>query len=157
RPAVDSKGYITVNASQILGHLDFSIGLVGTYAHDVLNLSGMGARFDVEHFVTAQLQAALGLFNWAEIGGSPPVSIMKGSRGPSFMEPMNNNLNNDLSFSGQFVGDIGFHPKVRFLNTSKYPVGLALLTSLYVPSGDGKRFLGEGQVTIRPEVIVDKE
>ena len=30
RPAVDSKGYITVNASQILGHLDFSIGLVGT-------------------------------------------------------------------------------------------------------------------------------
>src|SRR3954468_3685885 len=38
RPAVDSKGYFTVNASQILGHLDFSIGLIGTYANTVLEL-----------------------------------------------------------------------------------------------------------------------
>ncbi len=30
RPAIDSKGYITVDASQILGHLDFSLGLVGS-------------------------------------------------------------------------------------------------------------------------------
>ena len=51
RPAVDSKGYVTVNASQILGHLDFSLGLVGSYADNVLNLRGNGnARsFNVEH------------------------------------------------------------------------------------------------------------
>src|ERR1700758_4893928 len=42
RPAVDSKGYVTVNASQILGHLDFSLGLVGSYANNVLNLRGNG-------------------------------------------------------------------------------------------------------------------
>ncbi len=48
RPAIDSKGYITVNASQILGHLDFSLGLVGSYAHDVLHLSGQGAQLDVK-------------------------------------------------------------------------------------------------------------
>ena len=42
RPAVDSKGYVTVNASQILGHLDFSLGLVGSFAHNVLNLTGQG-------------------------------------------------------------------------------------------------------------------
>src|SRR6266540_4506898 len=62
RPAVDSKGYVTVNASQILGHLDFSFGLVGNYAHDVLNLqretNGFKSRFDVEHFLTPQLQGA---------------------------------------------------------------------------------------------------
>src|SRR5437764_13189440 len=74
RPSVDSKGYFTVNASQILGHLDFSIGLIGTYAHDVLELhnpsnmgvSGVGGMstgesvFRVSDFVTAQVQAALG-------------------------------------------------------------------------------------------------
>src|SRR5215831_3592541 len=60
RPAVDSKGYVTVNASQVLGHLEFSFGLVANYAHDVLNLEHTDAtmfksRFDVEHFLTPQL------------------------------------------------------------------------------------------------------
>jgi OOP family OmpA-OmpF porin len=162
RPAVDSKGYVTVNASQILGHLDFSLGLVASYAHDVLNLSHNGNQFNVEHFLTPQLQGAIGLFKWVELGVSVPIHIMFGSRSPSFVDPgvgaqHNVNLNNDLHFSGQYVGDIGIHAKARFLNTSKYPVGLGLLFSLYAPSGDAKRFLGEGQVTLRPELIVDKE
>ena len=88
---------------------------------------------------------------------SLPVHIMFGSRSPKFTNPANTNDNNDLSFSGQYVGDIGFHVKARFLNTSKYPVGLGLLFSFYAPSGDSKKFLGEGQVTLRPEIIVDKE
>jgi outer membrane protein OmpA-like peptidoglycan-associated protein len=157
RPAVDSKGYITVNASQILGHLDFSIGLVGTWAHNVLNLYNNGNSFEVNELITPQVQAALGLFKWIEVGVSLPVGIMYGDRGPDYKSPSSNNLNNDLSFSGQFVGDVGIHLKGRFLNTSKYPVGLGLLTSIYTPSGDSKKFLGEGQVSIRPEVIVDRE
>jgi outer membrane protein OmpA-like peptidoglycan-associated protein len=165
RPAVDSKGYITVNASQILGHLDFSFGLVASYAHNVLNLTRNdsgdpahnGNHFDVEHFLTPQLQGAIGLFKWIEVGVSLPVHIMFGSRSPAFVEPADHNLNNDLHFSGQFIGDVGLHVKARFLNTSKYPVGLGLLASVYAPSGDAKKFLGEGQVTIRPEVILDKE
>jgi len=158
RPAVDSKGYVTVNASQILGHLDFSFGLVASYAHDVLNLSQNGNRFDVEHFLTPQLQGAIGLFKWIELGVSLPVHIMFGSRSPSFKDPAGNaNFDNDLHFSGQNIGDVGFHLKGRLLNTSKYPVGLGLLASIYAPSGDGKKFIGEGQVTIRPELIVDKE
>src|SRR3954463_7499510 len=74
RPAVDSKGYFTQNASQILGHLDFSIGLIGTYAHDTLELHGPnvtnfkgevgGSTFRVTDFVTAQVQGAIGLFKW---------------------------------------------------------------------------------------------
>src|SRR5438034_7491980 len=80
RPAVDSKGYVTVNASQILGHLDFSLGLVGSFAHNVLNLSRTGSdnRFDVENYLTPQLQFALGLFKWVEVGVSLPVHIMFG-------------------------------------------------------------------------------
>ena len=158
RPAVDSKGYISVNASQILGHLDFSIGLVGSYANNVLNLTRSGSpnQLNVEHLLTPQLQGALGLFKWFELGVSVPVHIMFGGRNPQFKDA-DPNFNNSLAFSGQGVGDIGIHVKGRFLNTSKYPVGLGLLFSLYTPSGDSKRFLGEGQVTLRPELIVDKE
>lgn len=157
RPAVDSKGYVTVNSSQILGHLDFSLGLVGSYAHNVLNLSANKNRFDVQHLLTPQLQAAVGLFKWVELGLSVPVHIMYGSRSPRFVDKGDPNQNSDLGFSGQYVGDLGFHVKGRLLNNSLYPVGLGLLASLYVPSGDSKHFLGEGQVTFRPELIFDKE
>jgi OOP family OmpA-OmpF porin len=160
RPAFDSKGYVTVNASQILGHLDFSLALVGSLAFDVLDLTRNGSpnRFDVEELVTPQLQAALGLFKWAEIGVSLPVHILYGTRAPTFRDPGGDaNLNNDLHFSGQAVGDIGIHVKARLLNTSRHPVGLGVSFSLYAPSGDATKFLGEGQVTLRPEVIVDKE
>jgi OmpA-OmpF porin, OOP family len=144
RPAVDSKGYVTVDASQILGHLDFSLGLVGSYAHDVLDLEGGGAHYTVEHYLTPQLQFAIGLFKWVELGLTLPVHIMYGTTDAG-------------SFSGQFVGDIGLHAKTRLLSSSKYPVGLGLLFSVYAPSGDASKFLGEGQTTLRPELILDKE
>jgi OOP family OmpA-OmpF porin len=156
RPAIDSNGYVTVNASQLLGHLDFSLGLVGSYAHDVLHLSGQGAQLDVEHYLTPQLQLALGLFKRIELGVSLPVHIMFGTRSPKFVDA-DPNHDDSLAFSGQSVGDLGFHIKARLLDTSKHPVGLGLSFSLYAPSGDAKKFLGEGQVTLRPELILDKE
>ena len=66
RPAIDSKGYVTVNASQVLGHKDFSLGLVGTWAGDPLTLQlnpgGLdstgavamsGRTFAVQNLITA--------------------------------------------------------------------------------------------------------
>ena len=40
RPAVDSKGFITLNASQILAPKDFSFGLVSTWARKPLDFEG---------------------------------------------------------------------------------------------------------------------
>ena len=166
RPAVDSKGYITVNASQILGHLDFSIGLVGTWAHNVLNLSGplaggtpgQKSSLAVSDLITPQIQAALGLFKWIEIGISLPVQIMFGDRGPDYKSPDDKNQNSDLTFSGQFVGDIGFHLKGRFLNTSKYPVGLGLLTfGLRAVRATANASSVKARPPSGPEIIVDHE
>src|ERR1022692_3621234 len=42
RPAMDSKGVITVNSSAILGQGDISFGLVTSYARQPLNLTGTG-------------------------------------------------------------------------------------------------------------------
>ncbi|HEX4461208.1 MAG TPA: OmpA family protein, partial [Polyangia bacterium] len=99
---------------------------------------------------------AIGLFNRVELGVSLPVHIMLGTRSPKFVD-VDPNQNDSLTFSGQSVGDIGLHVKARLLDTSRHPVGLGLAFSLYAPSGDAKQFLGEGQVTLRPELIVDKE
>src|SRR5262249_54573533 len=141
----DGKGYFTLNGAEPLGHLEVSIGLISTYARDVLELrggAGAPAFFRVSDFVTAQLQAALGLLRWAELGVSLPVHLSFGSTEHG-------------TFGAQMIGDVGLHPKFRLL-PSRAPVGLALLTSIYLPTGDAEHFFGEGGVSLRPELILDR-
>jgi OOP family OmpA-OmpF porin len=157
RPAVDSKGYFAVDASATLGHLDFSLGQVGSYAREVLVLQRDDASYRVSDLITTQIQMALGLWRWLEIGLSLPVHLLFGSRTPGYVSPNGGNHNSDLAFGAQFLGDAGIHPKVRILNTSRHPVGLAIVTSVYLPTGQSQSFLGEGKVSLRPEIIVDKE
>src|ERR1022692_730459 len=68
RPAMDSKGFITVNSSAILGQGDISFGLVTAYARKPLTLTGTGMfgtpaqqnKFQVGTLVTPSLQGAVG-------------------------------------------------------------------------------------------------
>ncbi len=166
RPAVDSKGLVTVNASRTLAHLDFSLGFFADYAYRTLALDNGGARFDVDHLLTAQLQGAIGLFGgprWRDrmhgvslqLGLSLPVHVMFGGRAPSYVDT-NPNFNSPLTFSGQSLGDFGINAKVR-LSDSHHPVGLALLLAVDFPTGASRQFLGEGQTTLRPQLIVERE
>src|SRR5260370_24113648 len=77
RPAVDSKGYFTVNASPILGHLDFSIGLVATYNRYPFNLSSADGKnqLHVSDMVTPQWHAPLGLLQGIALGVAPPLHV----------------------------------------------------------------------------------
>jgi outer membrane protein OmpA-like peptidoglycan-associated protein len=165
RPAVDSKGYVTVDASQPLGHLDFSLGFTGSYAYRPLQLHAGGVDYSVDHLITTQLQAALGLFGgprWRDrmhgislqLGVSLPVGVMYGARAPAYSDPSMPKNDSPLSFSGQSLGDVGLNLKVRFVHQ---PVGLALLLAVDFPSGNQRQFLGEGQTTFRPTLILDKE
>jgi OOP family OmpA-OmpF porin len=157
RPAIDSKGYITTNASQVLGLWDFSIGLVGTVAAGPLRLEADGKRFGVNYVITPSLQAALG-FRYAELAVTVPVQINSGSSSPGYVSQSgNSNFNNSLSFAGQGIGDIGIHAKGRILNTSTAPIGLGVLLSIYVPTGNSASFLGDGGVGLVPTLIIDKE
>ena len=67
RPAMDSKGFITLNSSGVLGLGDFSFGLVTTWASKPLTLNGaqqfgtpaQNNRFAVSDIITPSLQGAV--------------------------------------------------------------------------------------------------
>ncbi len=158
RPAVDSQGMVTVNASQPLAHLAYSLGLVASYANETLRLHDANASFSVDHFVTVQLQASLGLLGaprWSlrmhgiglQLGVTLPVHIMAGALSVD---------GERQTFSGQSIGDIGLNLKVRFLNPARHHMGLALVLAVDFPSGKSAQFLGEGQTTLRSQLIMDK-
>jgi OOP family OmpA-OmpF porin len=164
QPAIDSRGYITINASQPLGHKEVSFGLGAlSWGHSMLKFENGDNSFKVADIVSATLVAAFGLkLGPAEIelGASAPLVIMFGDRAPDFEgDPNTPNDDERFKLSGQGLGNVGLHLKTRFLKTTKGPrVGLGVIASVYLPTVSEKgRFLGEEKVSPQFTLILDKE
>src|SRR4051794_39823233 len=62
RPAMDSRGYLTINASQVLGDKEVSFGLGALdWGHHLLEFSGNGATYSIDNIITATLVGAFGI------------------------------------------------------------------------------------------------
>ena len=156
RPAIDSRGYLTVNASQVLGDRELSFGLGAlSWSHHLLRFDNGGATYSVDDVITATLIAAYGVKLGPaelELGASVPLSVMSGDRGPD-TAVMN------FKVDGQGLGNIGLHLKTRLLKTSRPPhLGIGVIASVFLPTADPKdRFLGEDKLVPQLVGIVDKE
>lgn len=161
RPAIDSRGYITANASQVLGHKELSFGLVTNWGYRVLEFQNGDTTYTVENIITPNLQFAYGVRLGLEVefGVTLPFQIISGDVDPDYTGVAGNPNDDDaFGFESQGIGDIGLHAKIRFLNTSKHPFGFAVMGSVYIPGGyDENSWMGEGQVVIQPWAIIDKE
>src|SRR5258705_9407219 len=80
RPAIDSRGYFTVNASQVLGDKELSFGLGALdWGHHLLQLDGNGNTYSIDNVISATLIAAFGIHAGPlelEFGASVPFTIM---------------------------------------------------------------------------------
>ena len=186
RPAMDSRGYVTVNSARTLGHLEFSLGLVGTWAFQpmymqldagqVNNLTGNFVTnrrtFSVDHLITPQLQFAIGIAKYLELGIGIPVGIAIGKRqlcqGNSDTCGGYDNMGttDQLRYSQVMIGDLPIHIKGKLVDplaaySKRFGVGLML--SAYLPiskwadNSGYKTFLGEDNVTLRPMLIVERD
>jgi outer membrane protein OmpA-like peptidoglycan-associated protein len=150
RPAMDSKGFITVNSSQVLGSLDLSFGLVTSWARLPLKFESAATRYEVANLVTPQLQAAIGLFGYGELGFGLPLTVNSGTAGGT-------TAGSESTLGWQGVGDLQLHFKGRILPGWRYPVGLAALVTVTLPTSTSDGWLGERHPTVYPSLIVDKD
>ncbi len=163
RPAMDSRGYVTLNASQVLGHKEVSFGLVTTWRRGLVQFAEGDNEYAVTNLIAPTLIGAFGIKSGPlelEIGLSIPFVLVSGDRGPDFEGvPGEPNDDENFQFDGQGVGNVGLHAKVRFLNTSKGPrIGLAVIGSVYLPTvSEDDSYLGEEGVTPQVMVVLDKE
>ncbi|HXI59412.1 MAG TPA: transporter, partial [Polyangia bacterium] len=168
RPAMDSKGFITLNSSGVLGQWDFSFGLVTTYARKPLRFEGdmsLGTpaqknAFTVTNLITPSFQGAIGFTKpghfGLELGIVIPLTVLSGKGDPT--DPGNGTTStSDYAFTRQGLGDITLHPKIRLLNATRGGFGLALIPSVVLPTGDKNAFMGEGNLTFQPTVVADSE
>ena len=164
RPAMDSRGYITLNASGVLGHRELSFGLVTNWGTNVLSFHNGDNTYEVQNILTPPLGGAYGLRVGGlelEIGASIPFSIMSGDRGPDSDGGTDDDPNDDdnFQFEGQGLGDIALHTKLRLLNTSRgAKLGVAVIGSLYLPTASERdAWLGADSVTPQAMLVIDRE
>ena len=162
--AMDSRGYLTLNASQVLGNKELSFGLVTDWGYKLLSFEGDNdTTMSIDNVITPTLIGAFGLKLGGaelELGVGVPFVVVSGDRGPDFAgDPGTPNDDERFKISGQGLGNVAIHLKTRFLKTTRGPrIGLGLMGSLYLPTAsESRKFLGEDKLAAQGLVIVDKE
>ena len=178
RPAVDSKGYLTVNGTDILGNGDFSFGLILDAGFGLLPFDGYidndsrngGCSEDecangyqrrnriVDNFFTGTLHFNYGLFNSLVLGVQLPVHVVSG---PSLEIPslggtgesIYNGEARGLDYQG--LGNITIHAKYRLLRSERDPIGLAAMVHLELPTGAPESFAGETGFAVWPVLAME--
>ncbi len=150
RPAIDSKGQIASNGTEVLGHKSISFGMVLDYGRNLLRVnpdrnrlpngeSTGGASALVAHSFQATFGVNYGLFNLLSVGASVPVVMLSGGSasgiGPTGATYDADNLN------AQKLGGFALHAKLRLLRATQ-GFGLALIGQAGVPLGSAPRQLG---------------
>ncbi|MCB9634875.1 MAG: OmpA family protein [Sandaracinus sp.] len=167
RPAIDSKGHLTVNGTDILGHTDFSFGLVLDYGRNILPFRGfenddavLAADAErtthlVENYFTGTLHFNFGIANYVVVGVQLPILFLQG---PNVTVPGVYNEGAEDLRSGadaQGIGDITIHAKARILRAERNPIGLAAILRAQLPTGNDSRFSGEPGFTLWPSIVAE--
>jgi outer membrane protein OmpA-like peptidoglycan-associated protein len=160
RPAVDSKGFMYVNGSDILGAGDVSFGLVLDYGRNLLRTGdrpacggpgedtcspGAGPARDagVDALIANSFQGTFGfnygIANIGSIGLSVPVILMAGNEANEI--GANGALYSTQKLDAQKVSTVALNAKVRLTRVEHGP-GLALVVQGGVPVGDAPRDMG---------------
>lgn len=159
RPAIDSRGYLTLDASQVLDHGELSFGLGSLqWGRKLLSFENGPATYSVDNMISATLVGALGVRVGRvplELGVSLPFTIMNGSRGPdSLGDPSDPNDDVRYRLEGQGIGDLGMHVKTRLWSAG--PLGVGAIASVYVPTSKTRDpFLGEAATTPQLVAVAD--
>jgi OOP family OmpA-OmpF porin len=157
RPPVDSKGFISVNGADIVGHLDFSLGLFLDYGYGIMPVAeghGEEADYLLDHSFQGTLQFDLGLANFMVVGLSLPV-VLAGHEAITDIGPTGQlySVKNDFA---QGLGFIGAHAKFRIIRPEDGPsVGLAAIVQGGVGVAGTEDLIGEKGGFIWPQVVFE--
>ena len=179
RPAVDSKGHLSVNGTDVLPHLGISFGLLldggfgmlpfdGFVNNSSRSLAELGTDYCgvdrsnilcgrlVDTQLTGTLHFNLGLANLMIVGVQIPVSIGSGAN-VSVPGIYNDDTVAGFTSSGldnQSLGNIAIHGKIRLLRAERNDgFGLGAIVQLELPTGNSAQFAGDPTFVLWPHVI----
>ena len=172
RPAVDSKGYISTNGTNILGDGDYSFGLVLDIGFGIMPFNGFvygrntsvdfsgaeptgyeGTDHLIDAAITGTLHFNYGIANTAVVGIQVPIMVLGG---PNLVVPgVYNDQRSPVGLDTQGFGNITLHGKVRLLRYEQHGIGLAGILHIELPTGESSEFRGEPGFALWPVLALD--
>ncbi|MFK7985303.1 MAG: OmpA family protein [Sandaracinaceae bacterium] len=176
RPAVDSKGHLSVNGTDVLPHLGISFGLLLDGGFGILPFDGFVNENDVlaadanycggrdgllcgrlvDTQLTGLLHFNLGLANLMIVGVQIPVSIASGANVtvPGSYNDVTGTPNSTTGLDNQSLGNIAIHGKIRILRQERNDgFGFGAILQLELPTGQPQTFAGDPTFVLWPHLI----
>ncbi|HZA13222.1 MAG TPA: OmpA family protein, partial [Myxococcaceae bacterium] len=127
-------------------HLGFGLGLIGNYSYAaVVVRDATGAIYGrpLEHALTLNVLASIGLFNVLELAVDLPLHVV---------------YLGDTSAAGiaasRGVGDLRLVPKLAFTSRGGVNFAFGVAAPITFPTGDPSALGGDGALTVNPEILL---
>lgn len=131
--------------------LDYSRGILGLKLGDEKLGDLIPYRTDLHLLVAYQLHQRL------ELGLDVPFTVRQGDRFSLLRDALNApDFPGAAGVSRAGFGDIRLVPRLTLLAPESFPVGVALVGEVRLPTGAGDSFLGERGVVVAPRVAVER-
>ena len=143
--------HLQVGASRVLAHLRPSFGLILHYQTDPYSISNEDGDIVTDLIsdrVTTEVWAALGLFDFLEIGLVMPVILAQSGDDLGV-------IGLSGSVDGAALRDLRIVPKLQLVRAGGF--GLGVLGQIFVPTGDQSQFGSDGDVRGQVRLVADYE
>jgi outer membrane protein OmpA-like peptidoglycan-associated protein len=156
RPAVDSRGFFSVNGVEVLPSKAISFGLVIDYGRHLMPLApGHSGSYMVEHALQGTLHFDYGIGGRLALGLTAPVILNWGGQVSDIGPGGTGNYTNE-SLSQQALGQVAAHIKLRLLSADA-PVGLALVGQVGYGIGGSRNFAADPALSYWPHLVLEKQ
>ncbi len=158
RPPVDSKGFLSTNGADIVGHLDFSLGLFLDYGYGIMPTTRGETSDEGEHLLQhsfqGTLQLDLGIANWVVVGISAPV-VLAGHERVRDIGPTGALYTSEADFA-QGIEHVAAQAKVRILRPLDRPsIGLAAIVQGGVGVSGSDNLIAENGGFLWPQIAFE--
>ncbi len=150
KPATGRNPYTILHGTTTLHQWQFEVGDYFSYGYRPLEMKEGNRRLQgvIDHSLVSDFVAAVGFLDWLQFGLDFPTVIVNEFRPPlvSSTIPMKNKAS---------LGDLRFELKFKVLDQCAFPVGLAFIPFMSLPTGKDEYYAGDPSITGGFKLAVD--
>ncbi|MBI4196414.1 MAG: hypothetical protein HY539_01180 [Deltaproteobacteria bacterium] len=133
-PATDQGLYLQIYGAELLERRQWSAGFHLDYVREPLAVIDLNDNRQpvVRDLIGAHLSAAVGILDWLEVGINPNIALYE-----KFFDPVTGAQSSRIR-----LGDTRVGARIRLLSKEDYPIGIALIPFIDLPTGSGASYVG---------------
>lgn len=150
KPATGRNPYLMLHGIDTLHKYQFQVGEFFSYGYRPLEVRQNNQRITgvIDHSLVADFVAAFGITEWMQIGLDFPFILLNKFQDPNVVPPPG--YSNKIS-----MGDLRLEAKARVIDACNFPVGVAFVPFMTLPTGKDEYFVGESGLTGGMTVVAE--